>query len=286
MSRIAQQLLRRQPTRHWRPRRRRASKTRFVIAFAMAAFTLFSYLGSKKYNPVTGEHQHIALTAHQEIAMGLRAAPQMIQQHGGLYPDQRLQDAVDNIGARILNRSKAAKTDWQFDFHLLRDSRTVNAFALPGGQIFITYALFSQLETKGQLAGVIGHEIGHVVARHSAQRIAKQNLTNGLIGSILVGSDGGHSTARMANMIGQMVNMKYGRADELQSDKLGVEFMTAAGFDPYAMIGVMKILAKASGGSQKSEFFSTHPNPENRVQRIKEAIQSLYPNGLPSGLEP
>jgi len=135
------------------------------------------------------------------------------------------------------------------------------------------------------LAGVLGHEIGHVVARHSAQQMAKSNLTQGILNGVLVASDPSGTSAQTAAYIGQLVNMKFGREDELESDKLGVRFMVNNGYDPNAMIGVMKILEEASRGGGQSEFFSTHPNPENRVAEIKKAITELYPNGLPSGLK-
>ncbi|MEZ4663346.1 MAG: M48 family metallopeptidase [Caldilineaceae bacterium] len=267
-----------------RGRGRSGASIRILIALALAAFALISYFSSREVNPITGETQYIALEPEQEIAMGLQAAPQMIQQHGGEYPDQELQAYVDDIGFRIVRNSDAAKTGWQYDFHLLADPQTINAFALPGGQVFITAALYEKLQTEGQLAGVLGHEIGHVVARHGAQRIAKGQLTEGLIGAVVMGS-GSQSTAQVAAMIGELVNMQYGREDELESDDLGVRFMTQAGYDPNAMIGVMQILAESSGGQQQPEFFSTHPNPENRIQKIQESIQKYYPNGLPAGLD-
>ncbi len=264
---------------------RSGGKGRLIIALAVAAFALFSFFRSASYNEVTGEKQYIALTPKQEIAMGLQAAPQMAQQHGGLHPDERAQALVDKVGNQLVQRSAARETPWQFEFHLLRDPKTVNAFALPGGQCFITAALFNRLETEGQLAGVLGHEVGHVVARHSAQRIAKSNLTQGLIGAVVVAS-GDQRSAQAALMIGQMVNMKYGREDELESDVLGVRFMAKAGYDPRSLIGVMKILKEAGGGRSQPEFFSTHPDPENRVGRIKEAIALTFPNGVPPGLTP
>ncbi len=265
---------------------------RLGMAVVVAAIALCSFFGSRVYNPITGEDQYISLTPEQEIAMGLQAAPEMMRQHGGLLPEQAAQDLVDQVGNRLVENSAAADTEWRFEFHLLRDPETINAFALPGGQVFITDALFDRLQTEGQLAGVLGHEIGHVVARHGAQRIAKSELTQGLVGAVVMASTdpndpgSGESAARIAALVGQMVNMKYGRDDELQSDRLGVRFMADAGYDPRAMIGVMQILAEAGGGARQPEFFSTHPNPDNRIQRIEAAIQEVFPNGVPAGLEP
>lgn len=258
---------------------------RILIGLALAGLAFGSYQCSTEYNPVTGEEQHIAISQNQEIALGLQAVPEMMAQHGGEHPDPRLQSLLDSIGNKIVANSDIRETGWQFDFHLLADPRTVNAFALPGGQVFMTYALLSQLQTEGQVAGVLGHEIGHVVARHGAQRIAKQQLTQGLTGAVLVAS-GSDSGARMAQMIGQMVNMSYGREDELQSDELGVRFMAQAGYDPRAMIGVQEVLAAASGGAGPPEFFSTHPSTGNRIETIEEAIRKIYPNGVPEGLTP
>lgn len=265
------------------PRNRSMGKVRLLIGLAVAVFSLISYAASKEYNPVTGEDQHIGIAKHQEIALGQQSAPQMIQEFGGLDPDPQLQAVVDRVGERIVRRSRAADTEWEFDFHLLADPQTINAFALPGGQIFITDALFDRLETEGQLAGVLGHEIGHVVARHSTQRIAKENLRNGITLAVVLGTD---MDPRTADIAGQLISMKYGREDELESDVLGVDFMSDAGYDPRAMIGVMEILASASGGERPPEFMSTHPNPENRVGRIQAAIAAKFPNGVPGGLSP
>ena len=271
---------------------RRGGSLRLVMGLVLAGFALFSYLGSKEYNPVTGEEQYLSLTPQQEIALGLQAMPQMVAQYGGRHPNGRLQQLVDDVGFKVVQNSAAADLGWQYEFHLLNDPETVNAFALPGGQIFITQALFDQLETEGQLAGVLGHEVGHVVARHSAQQMAKAQLTQGMAGAVLVAvtdpdrPQTGQMAAQAAAVIGQMVNMKYGREDELESDRLGVRFMAEAGYDPRSMIGVMEILAQAAGGAAPPEFFSTHPNPENRIQQIEAAILDVFPNGVPNGLTP
>ncbi len=253
-------------------RRRGGLKIRLLIGAGIILFSLFKYYSNRSENPYTHKKQSITLSPDDEIAIGLRSAPQMAQQHGGLYPDQRAQDIVDRVGQRLVNNSIARETPYRYDFHLLRDPQTINAFALPGGQIFITYALYSKLENEDQLAGVLGHEIGHVVGRHSAERIAKQGLTQGIVSGVLVGSDSG-GAGQMAAMIANVINMKYGRSDELESDEMGVKFMIDAGYQPEEMIGVMKILKAAAGPNRVPEFQSTHPDPENRIQKIKEAIQ-------------
>jgi predicted Zn-dependent protease len=244
---------------------------RLIIGLIIAAFAIISYLSSQQHNDITGEDQYLSLTAEQEIALGLQSAPEMIAEFGGESPDSQAQQLVDQVGQAIVNNTVARSTPWQFDFHVLDDPNTVNAFALPGGQVFITDALLSRLQTEDQLAGVLSHEVTHVLARHSAQQIAKSDLTNGLVGAVGVAA-GTADAAQTAAMIGQLVNMKYGRDDETQSDEIGVCLMTAAGYDPQGMVEVMQILQQASGGGSQPEFLSTHPNPENRIARIQDAI--------------
>lgn len=243
-----------------------------IIGLLLAGFALCKYYSSSQFNEITGETQHISITADQEIALGLHSFPAMVEQFGGLHPDQEGQRLVKQVGQQIVNNSDAKDTPYKFDFHLLADPDVVNAFALPGGQVFITTALITQFETEDELAGVLGHEIGHVVARHGAERIAKQELTQGLTGAAVVAS-GDYNTAQAAQMIAGLINMSYGRDQELESDDLGVRFMIQAGYNPEALITVMEILAKAGGGQRQPEFLSTHPNPENRVQRIRDAIE-------------
>jgi predicted Zn-dependent protease len=271
---------------------RRGGGCGLLLALLMAAFALIRYYGSSETNVVTGEKQRVAgISARQEVALGLQSAPTMLQQYGGQSQDAEGQRRVDAIGQRIVQNSDAVKSPYQYEFHLLADPRTVNAFALPGGQIFITEALYRKLRTEGELAGVLGHEIGHVVGRHSAEHIAKQQLTQGLTGAAVLATYDPNNPNSMRSaavyaMIGQLVSMKFGRSDELESDSLGVRFISQAGYDPRAMIGVMEVLASAAGGGgRRPEFFATHPNPENRIKRIQEAIAQQFPQGVPGGLE-
>lgn len=243
-------------------------RIRILIGLAIVAFAFIRRCSNQEENPYTGRTQNIDMTTEQEIAIGLQAAPEMAQQHGGLYPDERMQALVDAVGNKLVQSSVAKETPYQYEFHLLADDRTINAFALPGGQIFITYALFSQLN-EPQLAGVLGHEIGHVIGRHSAERIAESNFWQTLATGASVGGDMGGLVAG----IGQNTLLTNGRSDELESDELGVLFMIASGYDPNEMIEVMKVLKAAAGPNRVPEFQSTHPDPENRIEKIKEAIQ-------------
>jgi beta-barrel assembly-enhancing protease len=266
------------------------SRGRFLAALVVAAIALFTYFGSSVFNPITEETQHVAgITPEQEVALGLQAAPEMAQQFGGLDPDPKSQARIDAIGERMVSRSAAGQSPYQFEFHVLDDPQTINAFALPGGQVFITEGLLRRLKTDGQIAGVLGHEIAHVVARHGAEHIAKQQLTQGLTGAAVLATydpsdPSSRSSAAVAAMIGQLVNMRFGRQDELESDRLGVRFASESGYDPRSLTALMRILEEASEGNRPPEFFSTHPSPENRIGRIQEAIQAEFPNGVPAGL--
>lgn len=258
---------------------------RLLLALGVAVMGIVAYLASRQENPITGEVQAIALTPEQEVALGLASVPEMAAQFGGLDPDPEFQADLGELGAKLVRESLAAEAPYEFRFHVLADPATVNAFALPGGPIFITRALLDRLENEAQLAGVLGHEIGHVIGRHAAERIAKGRLAESLITAVGVAASdeqgrGGQAAAAVASMVAQVATMRFGREDELQSDGLGVEIMAQAGYDPRAMLRVMEILAEASGGSGRPEFLSTHPDPGNRQQTISNRIAQLFPGGV------
>ncbi len=248
--------------------------TRLLIMGAFILFSVVSYYMKSQVNPVTGESQRVSLSPEEEVAMGLQSAPQMAAQFGGLYPDENVQLKIRSIGQRIVQRTQAGKSPYQFNFHVLADERTINAFALPGGQIFITAAMLSKLKTEDEVASVLGHEIAHVIHRHSAEQMAQKGLLDGIVQGVAVGS-GSMNSAQIAGYVGQMMNMKYGRDDELESDEYGVKYCHEAGYDARAALAVMKILAESSGGSERSEFGSTHPSPANRIEQINMHLKAL-----------
>ncbi len=271
---------------------RRLPIGRLVIAAIIALVGFISYMSQTQINPVTGEKQHVAMSVDQEMALGLQAAPKMAQQMGGdVSPSENPEAAlVDEVGRRIVQNSDARKSPYveNFHFHLLRDPKTVNAFALPGGQVFITEGLMNRLQNEAQLAGVLGHEIGHVIARHSAQQMAKGQLGQILTVAVGVGADDDRGRGRNAQMVAAMVNqmtqLHYSRADESEADHYGLKYMAEAGYDPRAMLEVMKILKQASGDKSPPEFLATHPLPETRLEEIRDEIRKDYPDGVPSRL--
>lgn len=250
---------------------------RMAMALVLIAGTLlYHWLGTTTYqNEFTGRVQKLALaTPQEEVALGLQSAPQMIREMGGTSRDPQAVAAVQSVGQRLLDSTAARRTPYRFEFHLLANRTTINAFALPGGQIFITEGLFRRLKNEDQLAGVLGHEMGHVVGRHSNEQMASSRLWSGLAQGVgLLLSDGrDHTGAHLAQMVAQWKVMKFSRDDELESDALGVRFMMQSGYRPEELIGVMEILAQAAGGRGGSDFFSTHPNPDNRIGKIQEII--------------
>jgi len=246
-------------------------KIRIAIGVIIVLFAFFQKCSRTETNPYTGREQAIALDPSQEIELGFNSAPQMAAQHGGLYQDVNHQNRIDAIGNKLVRSSVAAQSDYKnaFDFHLLADPQAINAFALPGGQIFITYALYSQLENDDQIAGVLGHEIGHVLGRHSSERIAESDFWQTISQGANVGANAGDLVAG----IGQNTLLTNGRGDELESDDLGIKFMIDAGYDPYEMIDVMEILKAAGGSNRVPEFQSTHPDPDNRIEKIRASIK-------------
>ena len=263
---------------------------RLIVAVIVAVVALVGYFGVTQINPVTQEKQHISMTPEQEIALGKQAAPEMEQQFGGLSQDQTLQAKVTEIGNAVVKASDASKSPYQYEFHVLADQKTVNAFALPGGQVFITEALMKLLQTDGELAGVLSHEVFHVVGRHSAEQAARAQLSNGLTGAAVLATydpnnPSSANSAQVAELISQMVNMSYGRDDELEADNQGVHYMAQTGYDPRAMVSVMQKLEQASNGQEPPEFFSTHPSPDHRIEKIQEEINKEFPNGVPDNLK-
>lgn len=253
------------------------------IVIALIGFAV--YMSQTETNPVTGEKQHISISPEQEIRLGLASAPKMAHEMGGEIPstDSRAAE-VERMGKFIVQHTHAASSPWKFKFHLLADPHTINAFALPGGQVFITLGLLNKLQTEAQLAGVLSHEMGHVLERHTAQQMAKSRLGEMFVvaaGSAASNPNHPHNAANatmVAGVVNHMFQLRYSRHDESEADLWGLKLMTEAGFDPRAMIEVLEIL-KASGGHEHSpEIFQTHPNPDLRIEQIKAYLAQHPPN--------
>ncbi|HEY4562540.1 MAG TPA: M48 family metalloprotease, partial [Thermoanaerobaculia bacterium] len=147
--------------------RRSRAASRLLTVSSMALLAVVGYYGIRGYNPaLPAVIRLVRITPQQEIAIGLQAAPAMAQRYGGLSADRQALQRVDRVCHDLVEKTEARRSPYDFDCHVLADTRTVDAFALPGGQVFVTAGLIERLSSDGELAGVLGHEIGHVVARH------------------------------------------------------------------------------------------------------------------------
>lgn len=246
-------------------------------------------LGGCKVNPETGGRSLLSLTKDQEIQIGQQAAPQFTAEFGGKVPSEPCQRYVSEIGMAMKNHiDRKDYLDLPWEFTLL-DSSVVNAFALPGGKIFFTRGLASQLTNEAQMAGVMGHEIGHVTAEHADQRISQASgATIGLnVIAVLAGAAGDGGAAQYAKaslpalkMGTQLVLLKYGRDEEIEADGLGMRYMVRAGYSPRGQREVMELLGKLSAGSSPPEILSSHPPSEKRIQKIDEALNSEFAHTL------
>ncbi|MDF3052201.1 MAG: peptidase Ste24p [Geminicoccaceae bacterium] len=252
---------------------------RTVLAFPallLAAGLVAGPVASCARNPVTGKNELALVSEGQEIQMGQQAA-QEVAQTIGFVDDPALQSYVAGIGKRMAAKSERPDLPWEF--HVVNDA-SVNAFALPGGFIYVTRGLLAHMNSEAELASVLGHEIGHVTARHSVQQISKAQLaTLGLgIGSI-VSSDVAQF-AGLASQGLQVLFLKYGRDAENQADDLGFRYALGQSYDVREMANVFETLNRASQaggeGGRLPEWLSTHPNPENRVKRTEERLDTLH----------
>ncbi len=259
----------------------RSPKLLGAIAIVVVGLVTYYLKTEEKVNPLTGEKVRVILSPEQEVALGLQAEPQMLQQFGGEVSDPRKRDLVNRVGAKLLaakdeimQRRGQDDFDYQFKFHVLRDAQTINAFALPGGPIFITDALLSKLKSEDAVAGVIGHEIGHVLAWHSNKQMAKNSLLQSYATAAAVATSDGGGGGAVGQFVGQLLVTRYGREDESESDRIGVQLLMVAGYQPEALMEVMDVLEEASKGAARGpEWLSSHPNPPNRKVDIKEFIK-------------
>lgn len=264
---------------------------RILIALMIIFVGWIIYMSQVEKNPVTGEKQHVSLSPDQEILLGIQSAPEMSREMGGEVSDTDPRHTeVEKIGNILVDSSEAKDSPWKFQFHLIADTDTINAFALPGGQIFITLGLYDKLKTEAQLAGVLGHEMGHVIERHTAQQMAKSQLGQIFVTAVgTAASDpnnpsSGYTPAIIASVVNQMFQLRYSRHDESQADIWGLKIMEEAGYDPWAMIQVMKILKEEGSKGHSLEIFQTHPNPDLRMSRIKTYLEEHPPkSGLTEG---
>lgn len=252
----------------------------FISWLILIGFSSIIFIGLFVKNPITGENQYIFLSRQQEIAIGLQSAPIMIEQFNGLDTDLAAQEYVSAIGRKLLDVDILKNAQYPFEFHLLADRQIANAFALPSGQVFITRALYDQLQKEDQIASVLAHEIVHVVARHATEQTAVKQLSDEMILSIQRFSridrlSKQNAAGAIALFISQVMNTNFARKDELQADRMAVIILNEAGYDPHAMNSLMAKLDGELYFGNMGSILSSHPTIAKRIQVINESIDNL-----------
>ena len=239
-------------------------------------------------NPVSGRREVALMSEQQELAIGREMAPKVLQAYGK-YDDPALQAYVQRVGDKLAAVSHRPNLVYRFT---VVDSTEVNAFALPGGYIYITRGLLAYMNTEAELAGVLGHEIGHVTARHAVRQYtaataAQLGMT---LGGIFVPGMGSNVAQNVMGVLGQAMLSGYGRDHELESDSLGAEYLARTGYDPQAILGVLRTLkaqgdyataqAKAEGRQPQTYhgLFASHPDEDTRLKEVLTKASFLAPD--------
>ena len=250
---------------------------RRVLIFS-ALLTICCMAAGCETNPATGDSQFIAVSSEELTKMGEEAKPEMIKEYGGEVRSPELRRYIEQVGNRLARHVEGEYKNTRWEFITL-DSDVINAFALPGGKVFMSRGLLQELKNEAGVAGVLGHEIGHVTGKHIDERISQSMVVEGLasVGGAVAGSEGlAQIIPTVIGGVGQGYLLKFGRDQESQADELGLKYMTRAGYDPMGMADVMKVLIAASEGNEQWEILSTHPNPKNRLEAIMQQIEKEY----------
>ena len=229
-------------------------------------------------NPITGESEMMLFPNEQDMAIGKQYAPEVEKALKGRIDDQAMQNYIDGVGRKIAQLSH--RPDFDYHFVAVKD-KSINAISLPGGYIFVTKGMLLKLKSESQLAGVLAHEIVHVVARDTANSMSKQMGTDIiLMGAASQTSSQGAMAA--AQITSQILSVKYSREDERTADLGGLDYMIKAGYDPNGMVETMRML-ESEDQTSPVEFLSTHPSPESRLSYLNARIQTHYAGGTERG---
>jgi len=261
------------------------------VRFLRILFLLLPLAGGCATNPVTGTQDIVFLSEEQEIAIGRQTHAEVIEAFGE-YDSPRLQNYVEDIGRRLAEQSHRPELIYRFT---VLDSKDINAFALPGGYIYITRGLLAYLNDEASLAAVLGHEIGHVTARHAVQQYSAAQLANigATLGAIFVPGMNTPAAGQLVNIAGTAILRGYGREHELEADRLGAIYMARTGYDPQRILDVLGVLknqqhyaaeiARREGREPQSYhgLFATHPDNDTRLQEVVGTARSLQTPGEP-----
>ncbi len=248
----------------------------------MAALGGTWILGGCVRNEATGQKQLNFLSRDEEVSLGEQAKGPLTQEYGGAFADADVQAYVREVGMKLVAQTEGDYRTLPWEFTLL-DSDVINAFALPGGKVFLSKGLASRLPNEAAMAAVLGHEVGHVTAEHADKRVSSAMITQGLVvgASVAVGAASDNDTAALSSMVlggvGTGFLLKFGRDEESQSDALGMRYMTRAGYSPHGMVSLMEVMTEATRGTDRQwEMLSTHPDPERRLRWARDAVAGAY----------
>ena len=244
-------------------------RTRVVAGTAVLMLSLVTCAT----NPVTGKKELSFVSESQEISMGKEYAAQ-VSQEMGVYQNDAIQQYVSGIGKELAVRTERPKLPWTFT---VMDDPQVNAFALPGGYIFITRGIMTHMNSEAELATVVGHEIGHVTARHSVQQMTRTQLAQiGLVAGAIASERIAQNMGAISQGLGVLF-LKYGRDDESQADGLGFRYALNDNYDVRHMVDMFQVLQRVSAkaGQRIPEWQSTHPDPGNRIQATEERLKKV-----------
>jgi predicted Zn-dependent protease len=233
-------------------------------------------------NPITGRSQLMLFPESQDNTIGQKYAPEVEKQLGGRIDDRQLQDYISFVGQQIVRVSHYRN----FDYHFVAvQDKSVNAMALPGGYVFITRGMLEKLQTEAQLAAILGHEVVHIVARHSSAAISGQIGTDILLSTVISDSPS-QGLQTVTSLARTIIDLRYSRKDEREADLAGLDYLVGAGYNPYGMVETMQILEQQQKFATIG-FLSSHPAPENRQVYLTDKIEMSYFNlaGLKIGTE-
>lgn len=251
-------------------------KKKFFNLFILLALSIFFISCVAEIDPISGKKTYTLLSTQQEIEIGQKVVPSAINENDGLYPDREVQNYIRQIGAKIAS-STPRRVDYQF---YVVNSPDINAFALPGGPVFITRGILLKMEKESELAGVLAHELGHINARHHAKFLEKtygMSVLIGILGIALQGSDYASTVMSLAQVSAGLLQLKFSRDQENEADALGVRFTYQSSYDPKGLLSMFEKFKSLERG-MSVEWLSTHPLPDTRIRNVQQMIAQQYPD--------
>lgn len=250
-------------------------RKRYIKFLVLAILSIFIIACVQEIDPLTGKRTYTLLSTQQEIEIGYKIIPSAINENDGLYPDIEIQNYVREIGKKIASVTPR-KVDYQF---YVVNSPQINAFALPGGPVFVTRGLLLKMDKESELAGVLAHELGHINARHHAKFIEKtygMSMLIEILGIALQDSNYASAVMSLAQVSAGLLQLKFSRDQENEADSLGVRFSYQAGYDPRGLLTMFEKFKEMEKGGTV-EWLSTHPLPNTRIKNVQQMIAEQYP---------